>query len=239
MMTDSSLESRLVMDHFYQHIPRPSDATRLEGTAWPSLVQVGSDTLTTQQVISAFSDDAPDAVDVEGVEAAVLVGIVDRAGEPHLLLTRRALHLDRDPGLMALPGGYVEPGEDPLATAVREAEEEVGLYAAEVDITSCLGVFSRSRTGLKIAAYLGWVDSSCQLRASADEVHEIFEVPLATLIREGSAWREEWHSADEARVVHFFADAGVLGDNLIWGLTAAIIWRLLERLEASIADLPG
>ena len=225
------------MDHFHQHIPRPNDATRLEGTSWSGRSLAGSTKLTTQQVLLAFSGEEQEAVDVEGVRAAVLVGIVDRSGGPNLLLTRRALHLDRDPGLIALPGGYVEPDEDPLATALREAEEEVGLHASEVTITSCLGVFTRSRTGLKIAAYLGFVDNSCQLNASVGEVHEIFEVPLSTLYNEGSAWQEEWRSADEERVVHFFAHAGSLGDNLVWGLTAAIIWRLLEGIAQSITDL--
>ena len=226
------------MDHFHQHIPRPGDATRLEGTSWSSLSLAGSATLTTQQVMSAFSGEEPDVIDIEGVGASVLVGIIDRSGEPNLLLIRRALHLDRDPGLIALPGGYVEQDEDPLAAALREAEEEVGLQASEVSISSCLGVFTQSRTGLKITAYLGFVDSSSQLSASAGEVHEIFEVPLATLYREGSAWQEEWRFADETRVIHFFADAAVLGDNLIWGLTAAIIWRLLEGVAQSITDLP-
>ncbi len=185
--------------------------------------------------MSAFSGGEPECVDTTGVEASVLVGIVDRAGEPHLLLTRRALHLDRDPGLIALPGGYVERGEEPLATALREAHEEVGLQPSEVTVTRCLGVFTRSRTGLKIAAYLGFVDSSAQLTASAGEVHEIFEVPLATLFQEGSAWQEEWRTAGEARVVHFFADAGVLGENLVWGLTAAIIWNVLDAVARSLA----
>ena len=226
----------MIMDRFHQHIPRPSDAIRLEETAWSRLSLDELARVTTQQVMTAFADEGPDAVDLDGVDASVLVGIVDRSGEPHLLLTRRALHLDRDPGLIALPGGYIEHGEHPLAAALREAEEEVGLRASEVTITSCLGVFTRSRTGLKIAAYLGFVDSSSQLSASAGEVHEIFEVPLATLLREGSAWQEEWRSAGESRVVHFFADAGVLGDNLVWGLTAAIIWRLLDAVARSIAD---
>ncbi len=223
------------MDRFHQHIPRPIDAIRLEVPMWTRLSDAALARLTTQQVMIAFSDEDPDVVDLDGVGAAVLVGIVDRSGEPRLVLTRRALHLDRDPGLIALPGGYVEPDEDPRATALREAEEEVGLRAAQVEIARCLGVFTRSRGGPKVAAYLGFLDSSSQLSASVDEVHEIFEIPLATLLREGSAWQEEWGSTSQARVVHFFADADVLGDNLVWGLTAQIIWRFLDTVVRSIA----
>jgi len=222
------------MDHYHQQIPRPADAARLEKTSWSELSLARA--LTTKQVLGAFAGDQLGSVDVEGVGASVLVGIVDRSGAPHLVLTRRALDLERDPGLIALPGGYVEADEDPLSAVLREADEEIGLRAGDVQITSCLGVFARSRTGLRVAAYLGLVDSSCRLSPSVDEVHEIFEVPLATLYRAGSAWQEEWRTAEEVRVIHFFADAGTLGDNLVWGLTAAIIWRLLEGVAESITD---
>lgn len=227
------------MDHFHQHIPRPSDAIRLEATWWTGIPPNPLIRPTTAQVLNAFPVGNAEDVDLEGVRASVLVGIVDRSGTPSLVLTRRALHLDRDPGLIALPGGYVEPEEDPLGAALREAEEEVGLDASEVAVIECLGVFTRSRTGLRVAAYLGVLDRSCQLSASADEVHEIIEVPLAALFRGGTAWQEEWEPNGESRIVHFFADAETLGDNLIWGLTAAIIWRLLDRVAQTINEQAG
>jgi ADP-ribose pyrophosphatase YjhB (NUDIX family) len=175
-------------------------------------------------------DDAGEA------RAAVLVGIIERAGEAHLLLTRRALGLARDPGLVALPGGFIEEGEHPVDAVLREADEEIGLHPGFVALRCTLGTLERPRTGLSVVAYLGIVADGCVLDASVDEVHEIFEVPLRSLLAEGAGWQEEWGIGDEQRVLSFFTNPEVLGNNLVWGLTAAFIWRLLDGIAVAMRD---
>ena len=164
-----------------------------------------------------------------------MVCIVDRAGAAHLVLTRRALGLARDPGLVALPGGRIERGEHPVDAALREADEEVGLRPGAVSIQCSLGTLERPRTGTSVVAYLGFVEGEFELYASVDEVHEIFEVPLGSLLVDGAAWQEEWGAGADQRVLSFFATREFLGDNLVWGLTAAFIWRLLERIAEMLA----
>lgn len=243
------------MEDFHQHIPRPDAVTRVTWTPWTELDPSTRDVVSVADIRAAFDGASLDGtnrddanldnakLDYAGNDgsgparavAAVLVGIVDRAEGAQLLLIRRALDLDRDPGLIALPGGYVEQGERPMEAALREAEEEIGLARHHVELLSCLGIFERLRTTIPVVAYLGIVNPTCDLVASRDEVHEIFEVPLSAMLANGAWWREEWEREGLSRTVSFFADRQVLGNNLVWGLTAAIVWQLLERLSEALS----
>ncbi len=191
--------------------------------------------MTIDDVEAAF----PAAIDLhlvdDPVRAAVLAGVIDRGGGPALLLIRRALELDRDPGLMALPGGFIEAGEDPVTAALREAHEEIGLDPSLVRLRDGLGTFERPRTGIPVASYLGVVHPEATFVASVEEVHEIFEIPLARLLAPHVSWQEEWTFDGASRTMSFFADEELLGQNLIWGLTAAIIARLLAGVAPALA----
>lgn len=170
----------------------------------------------------------------------------DAAGQATALLIRRAAHLGRDPGHVALPGGLVEPDEDPLAAALREADEEIGLDPSAVDVLGPLDVVERPRRGA-VAAFVGLLAARPALVPSPDEVEAVLDVPLATLLADGVAWEERWPPTGRAapatthRSVRFFA-CDLLGDDLVWGVTARILWDLLERVErvaAAAADPPG
>lgn len=160
----------------------------------------------------------------------------DAAGEATALLIRRAAHLGRDPGHVALPGGFVEPGEELLAAALREADEEIGLDPAAVDVLGPLDVVERPRRGA-VAAFVGLLAERPALVPSPDEVEAVLDVPLATLLSDGVAWEERWplsswdrDPAVAVRPVRFFA-CDLLGDDLVWGVTARILWDLLERVD--------
>lgn len=172
------------------------------------------------------------------VGAAVLVACygdgTGEDGEASVVLIRRAAHLDRDPGHVALPGGLVEPGEAPEAAALREAEEEVGLDPARVELLGPLATVERPRDRRAVQPFVGLLPARPVLSPSPDEVEAVLEVPLADLLAEGVAWEERWPlpaASGAAHVVRFFA-CERLGEDLVWGVTAKILWDLLERIAA-------
>jgi 8-oxo-dGTP pyrophosphatase MutT (NUDIX family) len=172
---------------------------------------------------------AHDPVDAhdDSVSFAVLVPLFAVDGEATVLLIRRAARLRRDAGHVAFPGGRVEPGERPLEAALREATEEIGLDPAQVTVVRRLQVVERP-DGDRIAAFLGVLAERPVLTLNWEEVEAVIELPLAALLADGVGWQERWSLGGDERRIHFFADPSTLGEDLIWGLTAGILWSLLE-----------
>ncbi len=158
--------------------------------------------------------------------AAVLVPVYERHGDPVVLLTRRSSALARDPGHVAFPGGFVEAGEHTLQAALREAQEEVGLDPALATATGLLGPYSRRSRSELVAAYVAVLAAPPQLAIHSGEVEAVIEAPLKGLLAEGVCWQERWGG----RPMCFFADESSLGDDLVWGLTARILWDMLAAL---------
>lgn len=159
-------------------------------------------------------------------DAAVLVPVVDRGGGATVILTRRATSMRKHSGQVAFPGGAVDP-EDGTAemAAIREAEEEIGLARDFVEIAGRLPVYLTT-TGFRVTPVLSVVREGFSLKANADEVDEIFEVPLSFLMNPANHHRESrfW----EGRERHYYVMP--YGSHHIWGVTAGIIRILYERL---------
>jgi 8-oxo-dGTP pyrophosphatase MutT (NUDIX family) len=168
------------------------------------------------------------ALAATGPISAVLVPIVEFSGELAVLLTRRASTLSLDPGNVAFPGGRLEHGEHPLEAALREAEEEIGLRPEAVEVLGALDLVERRRDGQRVASVVGLVRGEPELSPNAGEVEAVLVVPLSALFAEGAAWAEQWD--ESRREMRFFSHPLVLGEDLVWGLTARILWDLLERL---------
>ena len=158
--------------------------------------------------------------------AAVLVPVVARA-EPTLLLTQRPETMRHHPGQVAFPGGRIDPGDDgPVAAALREAEEEVALPRAAVDVIGLADCY-RTVTGFVVTPVVGIVPPDLPLHPAEAEVAAIFEAPLAHLLDPANqrmvtaTWRGE-----ERR--YFQID---WADRRIWGATAAMIVNLSRRLR--------
>jgi 8-oxo-dGTP pyrophosphatase MutT (NUDIX family) len=151
--------------------------------------------------------------------------------EPHLVLTRRRADLRRHAGEIAFPGGRRD-AEDPdlAATALREAEEEIGLPREAVQLLGELPHVSTFATGYVIHPFVGTIPSGIAWQPSAREVDAVLELPLS----EVRAARTR--TPIERRGITFETDAYVLGEHLIWGATARIIELLLERLRPSDTD---
>ena len=165
-------------------------------------------------------------LDVHGrVDAAVLVPIYrDAAGELVTVFTRRRDDLRRHAGEISFPGGRQDPGEDLRRTALREAEEEIGLRPASVDVAGALPPTPTVVTSYAIYPFVGVIEPEAQWRPSAGEVAEVLELSLPAL-RAGYG-RERLIR----RGLPFRTDVYVLDGALIWGATARILGDLFERL---------
>jgi len=165
----------------------------------------------------------PEAVTGEEREAAVIVPVVHRADDPHLLFTKRADHLADHPGQMSFPGGGTEPVDDSReATALREAEEEIGLRAPEVD---CIGRLDDIRTVTRFAVRPFVAKIPDRAYEPCDgEVAEITAFSLADLtdLSNYESERRDHPYYGEIRL-HFFHVDGYT----VWGATGRILVQFL------------
>ena len=160
--------------------------------------------------------------------AAVLVPIVAHRPEATVLLTLRTTHLSAHSGQIAFPGGKIEKGDaTPIETALREAEEEIGLPRELVTPLSLLDLHNTG-TGFRIIPVLALVDPSFTPVPDPNEVADVFEVPLSFLMEEENHMQHlrEWND----RRILFYAME--YEQRFIWGATAAMLRNLHERLYA-------
>jgi 8-oxo-dGTP pyrophosphatase MutT (NUDIX family) len=150
---------------------------------------------------------------------------------PHVVLTKRRADLRHHAGEISFPGGRQDPLDRELRdTALREAEEEIGLERAQVRVLGALAPVSTFLTGYLIHPFVGVIPAGQRWRASPREVDAVLELPLRS-VREGRT-----RTRLERRGISFETDAYVVGENLIWGATARIIEELLQRLTRDDLD---
>ncbi len=178
--------------------------------------------------VPARSDDAMDLVQAPLVPAAVLVGI-QHGLHPGIVLTKRASHLSRHAGQVAFPGGRIDPGDaSPEAAALREAEEEIGLHAADVEIMGRMTDYATG-TGFRISPILALLPGGLTLRPQEAEVEEIFTLPLETLLDPNAPQRQRAEFRGRTREFWVWPHP----THYIWGATAAILVNLSHRLRAN------
>lgn len=177
-----------------------------------------------------LSDEHPDAEELQAAEnlrlAAVLVAVVEHDTGPSVLLTRRADHLDSHSGQVAFPGGKVEASDaSPAAAALREAHEEIGLAPDLVEIAGFLDTY-QTGTGFLMLPVVGFVKPGFTLSPDENEVADIFEVPLATLMDAAQYKSHDMFWRGKQRVYY---SMDYQGYN-IWGATAGVLMQMSRRL---------
>jgi 8-oxo-dGTP pyrophosphatase MutT (NUDIX family) len=157
--------------------------------------------------------------------------LAGEAREPHVVLTRRRADLRRHAGEISFPGGRRDSEDADLKdTALREAEEEIGLPRGEVRLLGELPATSTFATNYVIHPFVGLIPAGLAWRLSPHEVDAVLELPLDS-VRAGRDRRQM-----ERRGIVFEADTYVVDEHFIWGATARVIDDLLERLRVDGAD---
>jgi 8-oxo-dGTP pyrophosphatase MutT (NUDIX family) len=166
------------------------------------------------------------ALDVRGAtDAGVLVPLYLEGGELHAVFTKRRDDLRRHPGEISFPGGRRDLEDaDLCATALREAEEEIGLPPADVEVLGALQPTPTIATGYAVYPFVGLIAPGHEWKLSAREVAEVIELSLSAL-QAGYARRRLVRRGFPIRT-----DTYLVGDHLIWGATARILADLFDRI---------
>jgi 8-oxo-dGTP pyrophosphatase MutT (NUDIX family) len=159
--------------------------------------------------------------------AAVLIALIERPEGLAVLFTQRADQLRRHAGQIAFPGGRCDPGETPAESALREAQEEVGLDPALVALAG-LSTPYRTLTGYHITPVVGFAPPALALTLSPAEVADAFEVPFAFLMDPANHERRHRDQPPGPPRWHY---AITWQGRLIWGATAGMVRALYERLS--------
>lgn len=167
------------------------------------------------------------AIEVPGrTAAAVLVPLYLDQGELHAVFTERRGDLRRHAGEISFPGGRRDAGDETLmATALREAEEEIGLPRAQVELAGALPPTPTIVTGYRIHPFVGVIKAGHAWIPQPSEVESVLELSLPALLR-GYGLKRLLRRGVPFRTVTY-----TVGDHLVWGATARIVESLLERLR--------
>jgi 8-oxo-dGTP pyrophosphatase MutT (NUDIX family) len=181
-----------------------------------------------------LTPEAASSLDVHGrTDAAVLVALYLRDGRIHAVFTKRREDMRRHPGEISFPGGRHDDSDADLrATALREAEEEIGLPPSAVTMLGALQPTPTIVTGYAIYPFVGLIEPGLVWTLSAREVAQVLELALDDL-RAGYGRRRLLR-----RGVPIRTDTYVVGDDLIWGATARILADLFDRI-GPLVDAPA
>jgi 8-oxo-dGTP pyrophosphatase MutT (NUDIX family) len=169
--------------------------------------------------------DLPEHPDAADVPAAVLIAMTDRP-EPGVILTVRRDDMRTHAGQVAFPGGRIDPGEDPTAAALREAQEEILLDPARCDIVGAIEPY-RTVTGYLVTPVCAVIPPDLPLEPHEREVADWFEAPLHFLLDPANQQLRSAQFRGETR--HYYEL--LWEDRRIWGATAAMIVNLSRRLQ--------
>lgn len=248
---------RFAGHHYPQIIPEPDEVIAGSPAPWASLPTAARTQLSLDVVTAKLADakrlltmsTPPDApAELEHVadampstitaRSAVLAALFEEDGEAHVVLTRRSFAMRLHRGEIALPGGRSHEGETATQTALREAEEEVGLDPTSVNPLAWLSPIATFGSKSSIWPIVGVLRGRPELSINPSEVDRAFSVALTDLVADGAFLEERWRrpilrpGADEDGYypLYFFKVPG----DLIWGATARVLFELLSIVTGAI-----
>lgn len=175
---------------------------------------------------TVYGDDGTGRETAALTAAAVLVPIVRREPELTVIFTQRTTHLKAHSGQVSFPGGRAEPHDPtPEFTALREAQEEIGLPMERVEVLARMPDYL-TRTGFRVTPVVGLLEPPFELIPDPREVQEVFEVPLAFLLDARNHQRRAREL--QGRTVGYYVME--FGGRTIWGATAAMLVNLSRYL---------
>jgi 8-oxo-dGTP pyrophosphatase MutT (NUDIX family) len=249
MAPDGTRPARFEGHEYPQTLPEPDDVQAGENAPWSTL-SVGDRTGLTLEIVESRIKDAlrhfdnsvipgdPSSMAVADIEgqpitrrSAVLVALFEESGETHMVLTRRSFSMREHSGEIALPGGRSDDDETPIATALREAREEVGIDESTVRVVGWLSPIVTLALGSAIWPVIGFLNERPVMVTDPAEVDRAFTVSLTDLLTEGTFLEERWRRAtprpgadeDGYFPIYFYRVPG----DLIWGATARVVTELL------------
>jgi 8-oxo-dGTP pyrophosphatase MutT (NUDIX family) len=214
-----------------QRIPRPASFRAGGPAPWADIpvdrLRLSLDDVRERLALLPPRRDVVPLVD-GSVEAAVLVPLFEVDGEAHVVLTKRPESMPSHQGEIAFPGGKFDPALDAdlRATALREANEEIGLAPSDVEIVARLEGIATVASRFTIAPFVGFLPPRPLLAPDPREVVRVFDVPLTALMAEGVYREERWDTWMANLDVHFYE----LEDETVWGATARILTSFLAHL---------
>jgi 8-oxo-dGTP pyrophosphatase MutT (NUDIX family) len=159
--------------------------------------------------------------------AAVLIPVIAQAQGLTVLFTQRTQHLKSHSGQVSFPGGRAEPGDASAEfTALREAQEEIGLALERVEILGRLPEY-HTRTGFRVTPVIGLIQPPLELTPDPREVESVFEVPLSFLLDPANRQRRTRELQGRSVGFYVFEYQG----HMIWGATAGMLVNLHKMLE--------
>lgn len=177
---------------------------------------------------TVYGDDGAGRAAAAVTPAAVLVPIVAHADGLTVLFTKRTAHLKAHSGQVSFPGGRAEPDDpSPEHTALREAEEEIGLPMDRVEVLARLPEYL-TRTGFRVTPVVGVITPPLELVPDAREVDEVFEVPLAFILDPANHRRESRRIGERLASYYVIEHHG----RVIWGATAGMLINFCRSLAA-------
>ena len=157
-------------------------------------------------------------------DAAILVALFEKDGEYCFPMIKRPENIKNHPGQIALPGGAKEKEESLEETALREAQEEIGIDTDKVEIIGKLTPIPVPVSGYLVQTYIGIIDEEPEWKLSKDEVADFFILKLSELISADNGYYEKWNLRGFDAKVPIFK----IGNLKIWGATASVLSEFIE-----------
>ena len=168
--------------------------------------------------------------------AAVLMPLLYKETDLHILLTKRTQAVKAHKGQVSFPGGVHDPGDETLlATALREANEEIGISPEDVEVLGSLGPVTTATSGFIVHTFVGQIPYPYPFRVSSKEVAEILIVPYHFLADASHWYRRSLRADERATDIYFVPYEG----HLIWGATARILKVFFERTGIAMNIRPA